>query len=205
MRKKGAVNNYVAYRLRELRVERGMSSQEASRRSGIAPGSFSCLENGHYRINIDSLYRMLFALNADIGEVWPGADRTDGPVDERFVEDAVAEALQRIPRKAELDDVFDAVCQTFEVAKDKLLSTSRWGRLQEARAVCGMLVKEFDGIRLRSLAQSLRLPVSSLSHLVGRHRRRLGDDPKFAARVAAARKLVLKTTRNPSLKVRQAG
>lgn len=70
-----AVNDHVRSRIRELRIAKRLRVSDVARRSGIPSGSYSCLEAGHFRINLDNLYRILFALRSDITGVWP-ADRT---------------------------------------------------------------------------------------------------------------------------------
>ena len=192
MRSKGkTVNNYVAHRLRQIRVERGLTSSELAQRTGIVLGSYSCLENGWYKINIDNLFKILQALQAKVSEVWPETEGGDGPIDEEYIQQAVEQALVQIPRKLQLDDLYDVVCRAFEVPKDKLLTASRWERLLEARAACGILAKELGGIKLRSLAQSMQITESALSHQMRRQKARLPEDSQFALRLAAARRLLL--------------
>ncbi|MEE8584972.1 MAG: helix-turn-helix transcriptional regulator [Acidobacteriota bacterium] len=71
MKSKGRVNDYVAHRLREIRVKRKLNSKEVARRTGIAPDSYSYLEDGWHKISLDNLFRILQALKADVAEVWP--------------------------------------------------------------------------------------------------------------------------------------
>ena len=88
-----------------------MTSQEVARRSGIAPGSYSCLENGWYKINLDNLFRILQVLKADVIEVWPSADADQSNViDDSYLQDVVRDAMASQPREITLDDVYEAVC-----------------------------------------------------------------------------------------------
>ena len=70
-RAKGEINRHVGSRLREIRERKGMLVEEAARRAGIPAGSYTCLENGWYRVNLDNLFRMLFAVGGRIDQVWP--------------------------------------------------------------------------------------------------------------------------------------
>ncbi len=104
MRSKGrTVNNYVAHRLRQIRVERGLTSSELAQRTGSALGSYSCLENGWYKINIDNLFKILQALQAKVTEVWPETEGGDGPINMEYIQQAVEQALVQIPRKLQLE------------------------------------------------------------------------------------------------------
>ncbi len=198
-----SVNNLIAHRLREIRIERGLTSSEVALRTGIAPGSYSCLENGWYKINLDNLFKILHALQAKVTDVWPRTEGIDGPVDNEYVRRAVRQAREMMPRRMALDDLYDAVCRAFEVPKDKLLAGSKWKRLQEARAVCGLLAREVAGVQQRSLAQSLQVSESGLSHLMSRHQRRLAEDCEFASRLDAARQILLESIQHPLAKERR--
>lgn len=62
---------FMSKRIRQLRLEKAVSQKLAALRSGIPQSSYSSLETGAYRLSIESLYRILQALNADISEIWP--------------------------------------------------------------------------------------------------------------------------------------
>ncbi len=65
------VNEYVRARIRRIRLEKGLKLVDAASQSGLAVSSYGCMESGYYRINLDSLFRILGALEADISDVWP--------------------------------------------------------------------------------------------------------------------------------------
>ena len=71
---RGIVNGYVADRIAEIRRSRRMTVEDAAKKAGLPPGSYACLENGWYRINLDTLFRMLFAVGAKLEQVWPESD-----------------------------------------------------------------------------------------------------------------------------------
>ncbi|HEY2933802.1 MAG TPA: helix-turn-helix transcriptional regulator [Acidobacteriota bacterium] len=75
---KRTINSFVSRKVRELRVNKKIKMQELATRAGIPLGSYACMENGYYNINLDNLFRILGVLEADISEVWPveniGAD-----------------------------------------------------------------------------------------------------------------------------------
>ena len=79
----------IAHRLRDFRLAKKMTSQEVARRAGISPASYSCLENGWYKINIDNLFKILQVLKADITDIWPRSDDNGADViDDEYMEKA---------------------------------------------------------------------------------------------------------------------
>jgi transcriptional regulator with XRE-family HTH domain len=65
------VNEFVRSQLKRLRLEKGLKLVEAASQSGLAVSSYACMESGFYKINLDNLFRILGALEADISDVWP--------------------------------------------------------------------------------------------------------------------------------------
>ncbi|HSR53353.1 MAG TPA: helix-turn-helix domain-containing protein [Acidobacteriota bacterium] len=200
MRSTGAINNYVAHRLREIRTAKKLSSQEVARRTGIATGSYSCLENGWYRINLDNLFKILHALDTEVTEVWPRPkdEGQDGPIDEDYLKKTVRKALDEGPREMELDDVLDSVCEAFGVGKGQLQSKMRsWARLSQARAACGLLVKESPSLSLTDLCGLLGCSLSSMSHLMRRHMDALDEGGEMGETMERARRALReRLTRN---------
>src|SRR5687767_7003069 len=68
---KRAINGFVSSKVRELRINKKLKMQELATRAGIPLGSYACMENGYYNINLDNLFRILGVLDAGIDEVWP--------------------------------------------------------------------------------------------------------------------------------------
>lgn len=168
-----------------------MTSQEVARRSGIAPGSYSCLENGWYKINLDNLFRILQVLKSDVTEVWPRISKPVTPhLDDDFLQQVVEEAIANQPRELTLDDVYEAICISFEIPKDQFQSQSRWSRLTEARGAAAVLVKDIPHLSLTSLCRSLGCSISSMSHLTRRVLERTKENSELAARLENARRLL---------------
>ena len=191
MRSKGRINNFVGHRLREIRVAKKMTSQEVARRSGIAPGSYSCLENGWYKINLDNLFRILQVLKAEVIQVWPRTEADQSNViDDSYLQDVVRDAMASQPREITLDDIYEAVCQAFEIPKDQFQSQSRWSRLTEARGAAAILVKGVPHLSLTSLCRSLGCSISSMSHLTRRVQERAQEDQELASKIEKARQIL---------------
>jgi transcriptional regulator with XRE-family HTH domain len=71
MSEKNRINSMVRRKLRQLRVNRKMKLRQIATQAGIPLSSYACMESGHYNISLDHLFRILGALDADIGDVWP--------------------------------------------------------------------------------------------------------------------------------------
>ena len=182
------VSRYIAQRLRQIRMERGMPVKEAAERSGVAASSYSCLENGFYKIHSDNLFRILNALGAGIEEVWPQASQSpQGRVNSRYMEEAVRQSMERQPRPLGLDDILQAVSRAFQVPKQHLVAPSLNGPLQAARAACGLLISEMPGVTQRELAEAMGISGPSLSHHQKRMRKRAEEDPAFQETLQQAR------------------
>jgi transcriptional regulator with XRE-family HTH domain len=191
---RGAVNNYVARRLRELRTERGKTCQEVGRRIGISAASYSGLENGWYRISLDKLFAILKVLGVGVQEIWPLPPPEGNPNGNGSLDGVVARATQRSPELA-VEDVLDAVSEAFEVTLEELASKSRWSRLQEARGVCAILAREISGVQFRSLAWDLGCSEAALGRLERRFRKQAQRDGPLAGRIESVRRTLEASTK----------
>ncbi|HLW78379.1 MAG TPA: helix-turn-helix transcriptional regulator [Terriglobia bacterium] len=67
----GVTNTHVRQQIRRLRLSKGLTQRELARVAGISPSSLGCLESGFYRLNVDTLHKILVALNVDVTDIWP--------------------------------------------------------------------------------------------------------------------------------------
>ncbi len=70
----GLTNTHVRLQIRRLRLLRGWTQQQLARAAGLSPSSLGCLETGFYRLNVDTLDKILAALNVDIADIWPSPE-----------------------------------------------------------------------------------------------------------------------------------
>ena len=168
------VNRYICAVIRRTRHAKGLTVEEMARRTGIPLGSYSSLETGRYRMNLENLFRIINVLGLTITEVWPnsGKMRSRKQVTAAFVRQQIEEATEAFPPPLALDDVLDAVCQACRLSRQQLSSPSRDRRLSQARAVATLLVREIPHLTLVELSHALRRDVSSLSHCL----RRMDED-----------------------------
>ncbi len=66
------VNNSIRSRIRRIRRGKRITVRQAAILCDIPESSYSCMENGFYRISLYNLSKMLSGLGASIEEVWPG-------------------------------------------------------------------------------------------------------------------------------------
>ena len=67
----GTTNTFVRKQIRKLRVLKGWTQRELAHAAGISASSLGCLETGFYRLNLDTLQKIIDALGVEISDVWP--------------------------------------------------------------------------------------------------------------------------------------
>jgi transcriptional regulator with XRE-family HTH domain len=78
----------VGRKIRELRKEHKLTQVELSQRLGIQQSDLSRMEQGEYRVSLDTLFRILAEFQMSIGEFFEGvAQESITPRDMRLVQD----------------------------------------------------------------------------------------------------------------------
>ena len=88
----------VGRKIRELRKERKLTQVELSSRLGIQQSDLSRMEQGEYRVSLDTLFRILAEFNMSIGEFFEGVARESiTPRDVKLVQafNALSDDAQR--------------------------------------------------------------------------------------------------------------
>ncbi|MDQ5859307.1 MAG: helix-turn-helix domain-containing protein [Acidobacteriota bacterium] len=76
--------NLVGSRIRELRKGHHLTQMELSLRIGIAQSDLSRMEQGEYKVGLDTLFKLLQVFDLKIGEFF-GESETAGPEDRELV------------------------------------------------------------------------------------------------------------------------
>ena len=76
--------NLVGSRIRELRKGRHLTQTELSEKIGVAQSDLSRMEQGEYKVGLDTLFKLLQVFDLKIGEFFGEAD-TAGPEDRQLV------------------------------------------------------------------------------------------------------------------------
>ena len=74
--------NLVGSRIRELRKGRHLTQTELSEKIGVAQSDLSRMEQGEYKVGLDTLFKLLQVFDLKIGEFF-GESETAGPEDRR--------------------------------------------------------------------------------------------------------------------------
>ncbi|HSR53352.1 MAG TPA: helix-turn-helix domain-containing protein [Acidobacteriota bacterium] len=195
------VNEFVCGSIRRLRQSRGLGIEEMARRAGIPPGSYSCLETGRYRLNLENLFRILAVLEVEIADVWPQPpEDVPSQLTRASVDEAVSQAERRRPPRARMEDLLTAVCRTCFVTRRELASRQRSARLSRARAIAAFLAWETGHLTLSGLSRRLRRDVSSISHQLRRFRNRLEKDSDSAVILRQTRRTLEELLRRRHLR-----
>ena len=71
----GATNTHVRKQIQRIRLSKGWTRYDLEEAAGIAADSLEDLEAGIRRISVDTLQKIIEALECDIADVWPSVDR----------------------------------------------------------------------------------------------------------------------------------
>jgi transcriptional regulator with XRE-family HTH domain len=78
--------NLVGSRIRELRKGRHLTQTELSEKIGVAQSDLSRMEQGEYKVGLDTLFKLLQVFDLKISEFFGESDTT-GPEDRELVSD----------------------------------------------------------------------------------------------------------------------
>src|SRR5574340_551979 len=73
----GVTNCHVRRQIRKLRCSKGWTEHDLEQAAGISTNSLGGLEAGVRHINVDTLRKIIEALESDITDVWPSPNRAD--------------------------------------------------------------------------------------------------------------------------------
>src|SRR5512132_3415311 len=76
--------NLVGSRIRELRKGQHLTQTELSEKIGVAQSDLSRMEQGEYKVGLDTLFKLLQVFDLKIGEFF-GESETAGPEDRQLV------------------------------------------------------------------------------------------------------------------------
>lgn len=182
------INNYVGDCIRQIRIAKEIKVQDIARHAGIPASSYSCLEGGRYKINLDNLFRILQALDADISDVWPTGDvNSVDVIGEEEMQQVVDAAMQAKPPVVSLDDVVEAVCRVCGIKEIRRGPEIKAKQAFEAQALAAVLVREIPQLSLTSLSHKLGVHISSLSRRATRMVEMADEDPVLARKISDAR------------------
>lgn len=185
------INNYVGDCIRQLRIAKEIKVQDIAKHAGIPASSYSCLEGGRYKINLDNLFRILQALGADIRDVWPtGTIRDVDVIGEDEMQNVVDAAMQAKPPVVSLDDVVEAVCRVCGIKEIRRGPEIKAKQAFEAQALAAVLVRDIPQLSLTSLSHKLGVHISSLSRRATRMVEMAEKDSELAGKIAAAREVL---------------
>src|SRR5215467_13998067 len=79
--------NLVGSRIRELRKGRHLTQTELSERIGIAQSDLSRMEQGEYKVGLDTLFKILQVFDLKMGEFFGETDNATEPETRDLVKD----------------------------------------------------------------------------------------------------------------------
>jgi transcriptional regulator with XRE-family HTH domain len=79
--------NLVGSRIRELRKGRRLTQTELSERIGIAQSDLSRMEQGEYKVGLDTLFKILQVFDLKMGEFFGETEASEAPAARELVTD----------------------------------------------------------------------------------------------------------------------
>jgi hypothetical protein len=110
--------------------------------------------------------------------------------DDRFIEEALAQAEEPVSRQPSIESVIEAVCSSCGLTIAEVAGRSRVRQVSEARAVAALLVREAESLTLVDLGKHLNHDLSSLSQAARRLELRVEDDSCLAERLETVKRKV---------------
>ncbi len=201
MNSKGPINNFICKNIRQIRVGKGIKVLDIAKKTGIPASSYSCLEWGRYKLNLDNLFRILHAIGAEITDVWPMADNRSG-------ERVTNEQIERILRKSEelrppevsVDDYIGTVCRISGIERMDRAVARNSKQIREAQVMAAIIVKDIPQITLTSLSHRLDVNISSLSHRTRRMLLQARHDEALRMKIDQMRREVLSQVQGEALR-----
>ena len=192
MRSKGPINNFICESLRQLRIAKGIKVLDVAEKTGIPASSYSCLEWGRYKLNLDNLFRILYAVGADIKDVWPMANERGGEtVTSAHIQRVLEKSEGMRPPQVSVDDYIDTVCRISGIERmDRAVARSS-KKIREAQVLAAIIVKEIPQITLTALSHRLDVNISSLSHRTRRILSLAEQDRDLREKIDETRQAVL--------------
>ena len=103
--------------------------------------------------------------------------------EDRFGEEALTRASQKVTYKVTLEQVLQEVCRHYEIDQDVLSSGGRHRRISEPRSVAALIVRETDHLSLIDLSRRLQRDLSGLSQAAARLENRLKKEKDLSEKI----------------------
>ena len=113
----GVTNTHVRKQIRRIRLSKGWTKQDLEEAAGIGTDSLEDLEAGIRHISVDTLRKIIDALESDITEVWPSHRRVNN-VDGELPNGHARDPLN-FSRLAEVHSLTGAVSSCMFVSSDR--------------------------------------------------------------------------------------
>lgn len=89
---------FVGSKIRQLRKERSLTQAELAQRIGVQQSDLCRMENGEYKVSLDTLFKILGVFGMDIGEFFREEAALDVPADK---EREIVRLFQRLDGPAQ--------------------------------------------------------------------------------------------------------
>jgi transcriptional regulator with XRE-family HTH domain len=77
---------FIGERIRQMRKERSLTQSALAREIGVQQSDLCRMENGEYKVSLDTLFKILGVFGMDIGEFFRDEQRKPATDDDRWME-----------------------------------------------------------------------------------------------------------------------
>lgn len=109
---------------------------------------------------------------------------------DRFAEEAMCKAAEKVKRNVPLEQVIQVICEYFGIRQDDLASGSRERRIAEPRSVAALIVRDTDHLSLTELSLKLKRDLSGLSQSASRLEIKLRNDKVLERKINKIKDLI---------------
>ena len=117
---------------------------------------------------------------------------TEGRIlgDDRFSEKALARAEKKYSTILSLENVIEAVCNSYKITINELTAPGKTRPASEARAATALIDQEYDNLSLTKLGNYFKRDLATLSQAANRLRKRTAKDKAIRDKIGSIRKML---------------
>jgi transcriptional regulator with XRE-family HTH domain len=87
---------FVGSKIRQLRKERGLTQAVLAKKIGVQQSDLCRMENGEYKVALDTLFRILGVFGMKIGDFFQGSDEQTAPMMQMDQETELSEMIRQL-------------------------------------------------------------------------------------------------------------
>lgn len=87
---------FIGSKIRQLRKERGLTQAVLAKKIGVQQSDLCRMENGEYKVALDTLFRILGVFGMNIGDFFQGTDESSTPMIQMDQESQIQDLIRQL-------------------------------------------------------------------------------------------------------------